>query len=68
MRLHTENKLIETGDIKIQCVIFRGDSLSPLLVCICLIPVTEQLNRLKKGYEEHKTKKKIYNTYFIGMI
>ena len=40
MRLHTENKLIETGDIKIQCGIFQGDSLSPLLFCICLIPLT----------------------------
>jgi hypothetical protein len=29
MRLHTENKLIETEDIEIQCGIFKGDSLSP---------------------------------------
>jgi len=57
MRLHTENELIETEDIKIQCGIFRGDLLSPLLFCICLIPVNEQLNRLNTGYEEHiKTK------------
>jgi hypothetical protein len=49
MRLHTENKLIETEDIKIQCAIFQGDSLSPLLFCISLIPLTEQLNRLKTG-------------------
>jgi len=33
--LHIENKLIETEDIKIQCGIFQGDSLSPLLFCIC---------------------------------
>jgi len=56
MRLHTENELIETEDIKIQCVIFQGDSLSPLLFCICLIPLTEQLNRLNTGYKEHITK------------
>jgi len=31
MRLHTENKLIETDEIKIQCGIFQADSLSPLL-------------------------------------
>jgi len=49
MRLHTENKLIETEDIKIQCGIFQGDSLSPLLFCISLIPITEQLNRLNTG-------------------
>jgi len=41
MRLHTENTLIETEDIKIQCRLFQGDSLSPLLFCICLIPLTE---------------------------
>ena len=46
MYLHAENKLIETKDIKTQCGIFQGDSLSPLLFCICLIPLTEQLNRL----------------------
>ena len=35
MRLHTENKLIETEDIKIQCGIFQGDSLSPPPFFIC---------------------------------
>jgi len=59
MCLHTENKLIETEDIKIQCGIFQGDSLSPLSSCICLIPLTEQMNRLNTGYEEHTTKTKI---------
>ena len=57
--LHTENKLIETDDIKIQCGLFQGDSLSPMLFCICLIPLTEQLNRLKAGYEKQTTKTKI---------
>ena len=51
MRIHTENKLIETDDIKIQCGIFQGDSLLPLLYCICLIHLTEQLNRLNRGYK-----------------
>jgi hypothetical protein len=34
MRLHAGNGLIETEDIKIQCGIFQGNSLSPLLFCI----------------------------------
>ena len=59
MRLHAENELTETEDIKIQCRIFQGDSLSSLLLCICLIPLTEQLNRLDTGYEENITKTKI---------
>jgi len=65
MRLHTENKLIETEDIKIQCGIFQGDSLSPLPFCICLIPLTEQLNRLNTGYEEHTTKTKISHLLYM---
>jgi hypothetical protein len=56
MRVHTENKLTETEEIGIQREIFQGDSLSLLLFCICLIPLTEQLNRLNMGYEEHTTK------------
>jgi len=59
MGLHTENKLIETDDIKIQCGIFQGDSLSPQLFCISRNPLTEQLNRLNTRYEQHTTKTKI---------
>jgi hypothetical protein len=59
MRVHTENKLIATEDVEIQYGIFQGDSLSPLLFCICLIPLTEQLSRLNTGFEEHTTKTKI---------
>jgi len=40
MNLHTKNKLIQTKHIKIRSEIFQGDSLSPLLICICLIPLT----------------------------
>jgi hypothetical protein len=60
MCLHAENKLIEAEDIKIQCGIFHVNSLSPLLFCICLIPLTEQLSRLNMGYEEDKTKEKFH--------
>ena len=59
MRLHAENELIEAEGIKLQRGIFQGDSLSQLLFCICLIPLTEQMNRLNTGYEEHITKTKI---------
>jgi hypothetical protein len=54
--LHAEQKLIQTEGIKIECGIFQGYSLSPLLFCICLILLAEQLNRLNTGYEEHTTK------------
>jgi hypothetical protein len=65
MCLHTEHKLIETEDIKIECGIFKGDSLPPLLFCICLIPLTEQLNRLNTGYEDHTTKTKISHLLYM---
>jgi hypothetical protein len=65
MHIHTENNLIETEEIEIQCGIFQGDSLSPLLLCICLIPLTEQLNRLNTRYEEHTTKTKISRLLYM---
>ena len=65
MRLHTEKKLIETDDIKIECGIFQGDSLLPLPFCICLIPLTEQLYRLNTLYEEHTTKTTISHLLYM---
>ena len=63
-RLHAENELIETEDIKIQSGIFQGDSLTPLLFCICLIPLKQQ-HRLNTGYEEHITKTKISHLLYV---
>jgi hypothetical protein len=65
MCVHTKNKLIETEEIEIQRGIFQGDSLSPLLFCICLTTLTEQLNTLNTGYEEHTTKTKISHLLYM---
>ena len=65
MRLHTENKLWETEDTKIQFGIFQGDSLSPLTFWICLVPLTEQVNTLNIGYEKHTTKTKISHLLYM---
>jgi len=43
MRLHAEWKITETEYLEIHCGIFQGVSLSALLFCISLIPLTEQL-------------------------
>jgi hypothetical protein len=66
MRLHAENKLIEREDVKIHCGIFQEDSLSPLLFCICLLSLTEQLNDLNTRYEEHTTKTKISHLLYMN--
>ena len=65
MSLYTENKQIETEDMKTQCGIFQGDSLAPLLFCMCLIPLTEKMNKLKTGYEKHTTKTKISHLFYV---
>jgi hypothetical protein len=41
--------------IKINRRIFQGDSLSPLLFCVALIPLTNELNRSKCGYQVYLT-------------
>jgi hypothetical protein len=65
MCLHAEQKLIKTEYINVKYVIFQGDSLSPLLFYICLNPLTEQLNRLNTGYEEHTKKTKISHMLYM---
>jgi hypothetical protein len=52
-------------EIEIECGIFQEVSLSPLLFCINLIPLTEQLNRLNVGYEEHTTKTKVSHLLYV---
>ena len=65
MRLQTENVVLETEDIETQCRILQGDPLSPLLFCICLRALTEQLNRLNTGYEVQTTKMKISHLLYM---
>lgn len=39
------------ADIKIECGIFQGDALSPLLFCVALNPLSHLLRRAKQGYQ-----------------
>jgi hypothetical protein len=51
LQLKTNQELMQSRLIKINRGIFQGDSLSPLLFCIALIPLTHELNRTKCGYK-----------------
>ena len=47
---HTKGSM-KSGKININCGIFQGDSLSPLLFCFSLVPPTNELNNTKYGYD-----------------
>ena len=67
MRLHTEGKIIETEDVEIKRKIFQGDAMPPVLLCINIFALTEHLNKLKSGYQEHTAKEK-YHICFTRII
>ena len=56
-----KNKL---GEVTIRRGIFQGDSLSPLLFVVALIPVTIILRTLKQGYSFGKGKEILNNLLF----
>ena len=57
--LKTKQEVMQSQPIQIRRGIFQGDSLSPLLFCIAIIPLTNELNRADCGYQVHGTERKI---------
>ncbi|XP_047501775.1 uncharacterized protein LOC125047544 [Penaeus chinensis] len=54
MQLYHSGGCIKTGRIAIKRGIFQGDSLSPLLFCLSLVPLTNILTSDNLGYVMHK--------------
>ena len=64
MHLFHRNGAIKTEKIAIKRGIFQGDSLSPLLFCMSLIPLTNMINRENLGYEIDR-KNKISHLFYM---
>jgi hypothetical protein len=65
LQLKTNQELIHSRLIKINRGIFQGDSLSPLLFCIALIPLNHELNRSNCGYQVYGTERKINHLLYM---
>ena len=61
----TKQEVKQSQPTQIRRGIFQGDSLSPLLFCIALIPLTNELNRAHCGYQVHGTERKISHLLYM---
>ena len=55
----------ELGDVKVNRGIFQGDSLSPLLFVLCMIPISLVLRKVKAGYEWGKKELSLNHLLFM---
>ena len=53
------------GNVKIKRGIFQGDSFSPILFVIALIPITLALNKTKMGYKLSKDGPTLNHMFFM---
>ncbi|CAI9715280.1 Hypothetical predicted protein [Octopus vulgaris] len=51
LTLNSDDESLNAGDVKISCGIFQGDSLSPLLFCLAVIPLSKLLIDAQYGYK-----------------
>ena len=55
----------ELGEVEIKGGIFQGDSLSPLVFVLALIPLNLILTKAMAAYEFSESKEKIYHLFFM---
>jgi hypothetical protein len=63
--LKTRQEVMQSQPIQIQRGIFQADSISPLLFCIALTPLTNELNRADCEYQVHRTEKIISHLLYM---
>ena len=63
MMLRFQDGALKTRPIQVRSGIFQGDSLSPLLFCLCLAPLSKMLNSTEHGYEVNG--KKISHLFYM---
>jgi len=56
---------MQSQPIRVRRGIFQGDSLSPLLFCISLTPLTNELNRADCGYQVHGNEMKMSHLFYM---
>jgi len=61
----TKQEVMQAQPIQIRRGIFQEDSLSQLLFCIALIPLTNELNRADCEYQVHGTERKISHLLYM---
>ena len=65
MKLFYSDGCITTEQIKIKRGIFQGDSFSPLLFCLALVPLTSELATSGYGYKISNTSAPISNLFYM---
>ena len=69
LKLNHTNGTTITTSIPIRRGIFQGDSMSPLIFCMCLFPLTNLLNRTKIGVSiSNRKEKKINHLMYMDDI
>ena len=63
VQLNSGNKML--GEVSIRRGIFQGDSLSPLLFVMCLVPLTFVLRKMETGYRFGKENIKVNHLFFM---
>ena len=59
---------MKSEKIRIRREIFQGDSLSPLLFCVCIIPVTLMLRKMKLGHTFEPARKRTLQKMITNLL